>query len=40
MIGGDTLLITIDLGFHIFIQQRLRLRGLDAPELGSKKGLP
>ncbi len=38
VVDGDTLLVTIDLGFHIFIQQRLRLRGLDAPELGSKKG--
>ncbi|TGK29527.1 DUF1016 family protein [Leptospira gomenensis] len=38
IVDGDTLLVTIDLGFHIFIQQRLRLRGLDAPELGTKEG--
>lgn len=38
VVDGDTLVVTIDLGFHIFIQQRLRLRGLDAPELGTKKG--
>lgn len=38
VVDGDTLLVTIDLGFHVFIRQRLRLRGLDAPELGTKKG--
>ncbi|EMK19052.1 PF06250 domain protein [Leptospira kirschneri serovar Bim str. 1051] len=38
VVDGDTLLVTIDLGFHIFILQRLRLRSLDAPELGTKKG--
>ncbi|HMV44433.1 MAG TPA: DUF1016 N-terminal domain-containing protein [Leptospiraceae bacterium] len=48
VIDGDTLLVTIDLGFSISIKQRLRLRGLDAPEIStspqnpltsSKKGL-
>ena len=38
VIDGDTLLVTIDLGFSVFIEQRLRLRGLNAPELGTSKG--
>lgn len=38
VVDGDTLLVTIDLGFSVFIEQRLRLRGLDAPELGTSKG--
>ena len=38
VIDGDTLLVNIDLGFSVFIKQRLRLRGLDAPELGTTKG--
>ena len=38
VIDGDTLLVNIDLGFSVFIEQRLRLRGLDAPELGTSKG--
>ncbi|WP_167492204.1 DUF1016 N-terminal domain-containing protein [Leptospira koniambonensis] len=39
VIDGDTLSVNIDLGFHVFIRQRLRLRALDAPELGTKKGI-
>jgi endonuclease YncB( thermonuclease family) len=39
VIDGDTLLVTIDLGFSVFIEQRLRLRGLDAPELGTTQGV-
>lgn len=38
VIDGDTLLVHVDLGFGIFIQQRLRLRGIDAPELGTPMG--
>lgn len=38
VIDGDTLLVNIDLGFSVFIEQRLRLRGVDAPELGTLKG--
>lgn len=29
----------LDLGFHTFLRQRLRFRGLDAPELGTKRGM-
>lgn len=38
VVDGDTLLVNIDLGFSIFVEQRLRLRGLDAPELGTAQG--
>lgn len=38
VIDGDTLLVYVDLGFSIFIQQILRLRGIDAPELGTPSG--
>lgn len=36
VIDGDTLLVKIDLGFHTFSEQRLRLRGINAKELTSK----
>ncbi|MCE9500603.1 MAG: DUF1016 N-terminal domain-containing protein [Leptospira sp.] len=39
VVDGDTLVVTIDLGFNTFLEQRLRFRGLDAPELGTKKGM-
>lgn len=39
IIDGDTLKVAIDLGFGINIVQKLRLRGLDAPELVSKEGV-
>jgi len=38
VVDGDTLVVNIDLGFKVFIRQRLRLRGLDASELGTKQG--
>jgi endonuclease YncB( thermonuclease family) len=38
IIDGDTMIVHIDLGFSVFIEQRLRLRGLDAPELSEKGG--
>jgi endonuclease YncB( thermonuclease family) len=39
IIDGDTLDVIIDLGFSIFITQRLRLKGLDTPELPTKEGI-
>ena len=39
VIDGDTLLVNIELGFSISVEQRLRLRGLDAPELNTPKGI-
>jgi endonuclease YncB( thermonuclease family) len=38
IIDGDTMIVHIDLGFSVFIEQRLRLRGLDSPELSEKGG--
>ncbi|WCL49480.1 thermonuclease family protein [Leptospira sp. GIMC2001] len=38
VVDGDTLLVQIDLGFGIFIEERLRLRGLDAPEVAERNG--
>ena len=38
VIDGDTLLVNVDVGFGIFKRERLRLRGLDAPELGTALG--
>lgn len=35
VVDGDTIDIDIDLGFHLCIRQRCRLRGVDCPE---KKG--
>jgi len=37
IVDGDTLLVSIDLGFKTFTRQRLRLRGIDSPEKGSKE---
>ena len=39
VIDADTILVTIDLGFSVSIEQRLRLRGLDAAELNTPKGI-
>ena len=38
VIDGDTFWVRIDLGFRFWIRQKLRLRGLDAPELNTKEG--
>lgn len=35
VIDGDTLELEIDLGFNITIQERIRLSGIDAPEIRS-----
>lgn len=36
IIDGDTIDVTIDLGFNIHIKQRVRLCGIDAPETRTK----
>ena len=36
VIDGDTLDLDIDLGFHVTIRQRVRLKGIDTPELRGK----
>lgn len=38
VIDGDTLLANVDCGFGIWIRQRLRLRGIDAPERRTAAG--
>ena len=35
VVDGDTVDVVIDLGFSIWIKQRIRLAGLDAPEMNS-----
>jgi endonuclease YncB( thermonuclease family) len=39
VVDGDTLIVNIDLGFSLFSEQILRLRGLDAPEIETKEGI-
>jgi len=36
IIDGDTIDVEIDLGFHISINQRVRLKGIDAAETKTK----
>src|SRR4030042_3686672 len=38
IIDGDTLLINFDVGFFISIKEKVRLIGINAPELATKKG--
>ncbi len=38
IIDGDTLTTLIDLGFGLSIQQKLRLRGIDCPEMDTEEG--
>lgn len=35
IVDGDTVDLVLDLGFSTFIQQRLRLKGIDTPEMNS-----
>ena len=45
VVDGDTVEVDIDLGFHVTLNQRVRLKGIDAPETRTldleekKKGL-
>ena len=38
VIDGDTLLVIIEVGFRIKVYDKLRLRGIDCPELGTPEG--
>ena len=38
VVDGDTLWVRIDLGFKIKIRQKLRLRGIDTPEMDTAEG--
>ena len=39
VVDADTIWLNIDLGFACWSRQKVRLRGIDAPELSTKKGL-
>lgn len=39
VVDGDTIWLTIDLGFSCWTRQKIRMRGIDCPELSTKKGL-
>ncbi len=39
VVDGDTIVVDVDLGFNVFVEQRLRLRGIDAPEINSPEGI-
>lgn len=38
VVDGDTIWLNIDLGFSCWTRQKVRLRGIDCPELDTKKG--
>ena len=38
VVDGDTLLVLIEVGFGIIVRDRLRLRGIDCPEVDTRKG--
>ena len=38
VIDGDTLLVVVEVGFGIKVHDKLRLRGIDTPELGTPEG--
>ena len=33
VVDGDTLDVRVDLGFHVSVHERVRLRGIDTPEI-------
>jgi endonuclease YncB( thermonuclease family) len=39
VIDGDTILAVIDCGFHTALRMRLRLKGIDAPEIDTEEGV-
>jgi len=39
IVDGDTLWVTIDCGFKIWVSQKLRLRGIDAPGITTQEGM-
>ncbi len=38
VVDGDTLLVLIEAGFRIIVRDKLRLRGIDCPEVGTPEG--
>ena len=39
VIDGDTLVLSVDLGFHVTVKETFRLLGINCPELGTIAGL-
>ena len=39
VVDGDTLLVMIEVGFGIIVHQRLRLRGINCPEMSTPEGV-
>ncbi len=39
IIDGDTLTVLLNLGMGLFVQQKLRLRGIDCPEMDTEDGV-
>jgi len=39
VVDGDTLWVVVDLGFNVEARHKLRLRGINTPELDTKKGV-
>jgi len=39
IIDGDTLWVVIDCGFRVWVRQKIRLRGINAPGITTKKGV-
>ena len=37
-VDGDTVILSVDLGFYVRLEQRMRLAKIDAPELGTSAG--
>jgi micrococcal nuclease len=38
VIDGDTLVLDVDLGFHVSIREKFRLAGINAPEVDTAEG--
>lgn len=38
VVDGDTLDVSLDLGMRVYLRTRLRLEGIDAPELHTSEG--
>ena len=38
VVDGDTVWVRVDCGFNIIVRQKLRLRGIDTPEITTRQG--
>ena len=39
IVDADTYILDLDLGFHVHIEHRIRLAGVDCPERGTLQGI-